>query len=813
MKISYNWLKEIVDFNIDYRETAEILTDIGLEVEKFELYENIRGGLKGLVTGEILKIEKHPNADKLKVATVDIGEQETYTIICGAPNVEEKQKVIVAVPGTTIFPLEGKPTTIKRTKIRGVFSNGMICAEDEIGIGDNHDGIIVIKNSTKNGEKASDYFKVKTDIIYEIGLTPNRADAMSHYGVARDLLAALKYKGKIESNKKLLEISTNNEILTDKSDDIRIIIEDETKCYRYSGLIIKNVKVKESPSWLKTKLKSIGLKPINNIVDTTNYILHEIGQPLHAFDLKCITNRTIKIRCAKKDALFVTLDGNERKLNEDDLMICNDNEEMCIAGVFGGLSSGVNSKTSDIFIESALFDPISVRKTAKRHGLNTDASFRYERGVDPEMVIPALNKAANLIKEIAGGKISSDIINLHPVKSKNKSFLIDFESIRKLCGFSLVNKKMIEILNYLEINVSAVKENIATVTVPAYRNDVTRECDIAEEILRIHGYNSIEIPTKINSSPTFSPVKNSISLQQLTSNHLSSLGFYEILSNSLTKKSYNRILSATDTNTKSFVEIINPLSSDTEVLRQSLAYNALEVIKYNNQHGSSNCKIYEWGKVYNLIDNKFNEEDHLLIALSGLQNEEHWYNGKEKSTFFQLKGILKTFFNLTGVSYSENVFNSYDVWSDGLEYINKSSTLARIGLVSEKLLESMSIDTDCFIAEIYWEEIVKLANKSTVKFKSINKFQKVYRDLSILIEEGVEMKKIIDCVREKKVPILKSISLFDIYRDKKSMSGKKSYAFRFEFLHDKRTLRDKEVDNIMTSIQNQILKEINASLR
>ena len=813
MKISYNWLKEIVDFNIDYRETAEILTDIGLEVEKFELYENIRGGLKGLVTGEILKIEKHPNADKLKVATVDIGEQETYTIICGAPNVEEKQKVIVAVPGTTIFPLEGKPITIKPTKIRGISSNGMICAEDEIGIGDNHDGILVIKNSTKNGEKASDYFKVKTDIIYEIGLTPNRADAMSHYGVARDLLAALKYKGKIEKNKKLLGISTNNEIFTDKTDDIKIIIEDETKCYRYSGLIIKNVKVKESPSWLKTKLNSIGLKPINNIVDTTNYILHEIGQPLHAFDLKSITNRTIKIRCAKKDALFVTLDGNERKLNEDDLMICDDNEEMCIAGVFGGLSSGVNSKTSDIFIESALFDPISVRKTAKRHGLNTDASFRYERGVDPEMVIPALHKAANLIKEIAGGKISSETINLHPVKSKNKSFLIDFESIRKLCGFSLVNKKMIEILNYLEINVSTVKENIASVTVPAYRNDVTRECDIAEEILRIHGYNSIEIPTKINSSPTFSPIKNSISLQQLTSNHLSSLGFYEILSNSLTKKSYSRILSTTDTDMESFVKIINPLSSDTELLRQSLVYNALEVIKYNNQHGHPNCKIYEWGKVYNLMDNKFNEEDHLLIALSGLQNEEHWYNGKEKSTFFQLKGVLETIFNLTGVSYSENGFNSYDVWSDGLEYMHKSSTLARIGLVSEKLLENMNIDADCFIAEIYWQEIVKLANKSSVKFKSINKFQKVYRDLSILIEEGVEMKKIIDCVKEKKVPILKSISLFDIYRDKINMPGKKSYAFRFEFLHDKRTLNDNEVDNIMTSIQKKIFKEINASLR
>ena len=813
MKISYNWLKKIVDFELNPKKTEELLTDIGLEVEKYEEYENIKGGLHGLVIGEILSVEKHPNADRLNITSVNVGGKEPYTIVCGAPNVAKNQKVVVALPGTTIHPINGDSFKIKNAKIRGVASSGMICAEDEIGLGDNHDGIIVIKDNVNVGTKASEYFKVISDTIFEIGLTPNRADAMSHYGVARDLLAALKYKEEINPNEKLEFLSNKDEIETKSSTDIKIDILDKEKCYRYSGIVIKNIKVAESPNWLKSKLDSIGLKSINNIVDITNYVLHYLGQPLHAFDLNAIKNNTIKVRCAKSNTTFTTLDDTQRKLNENDLMICNDDQEMCIAGVFGGLNSGVTLTTKDIFIESALFNPVSIRKTAKRHGLNTDASFRYERGVDPRMVIPALIKATQLVIEIAGGEVASKIFDVHPIKTKDKSFNIDFNNIRKLCGFSLQNDKMIQLLNYLEINVTDNKANVATVTVPSYRNDVTRESDIAEEILRIYGYNNIEIPEKLNSSVTFSALKNSISLKQNISNHLTSLGCNEILNNSLTKKSYSEILKTTQNNIDDHVELLNPLSGDTEVLRQSLVYNALEVLNYNNKHGESNCKIYEWGNTYKKHKDRYIEEEHLLIGLVGLQNDEHWFNGKQASSFFQLKGLVESIFKLLGIYYQENIFENKNVWEDGIEYKNNNSTLAKIGIINKDLSSKIDLKEDCFIAEIYWKPLLDLAIKKNVKFKQINKFQKVHRDLSVLIEEETKMQEIFDCIDIQKTSILKSISLFDIYRDKKNMSGKKSYGLRFEFLHNERTLKDSEVDKTMSKIQKSISNSLNASFR
>tara|TARA_B100001287_G_scaffold70393_1_gene58027 strand:- start:32180 stop:34615 length:2436 start_codon:yes stop_codon:yes gene_type:complete len=811
MKISYNWLNDIIDLKLNPKETEELLTDIGLEVEKSTVYESINGGLNGLVIGEILSVDKHPNADRLKITVVDIGEKEPYTIVCGAPNVAKNQKVVVALPGTTIHPINNASFKIKNAKIRGITSSGMICAEDEIGLGDNHDGIIVIKDNVNVGTKASEYFEVISDIIFEIGLTPNRSDAMSHYGVARDLLAAIKFKKFNGAESKLIKLPKEFKSDLKQEINIKVEIENPKSCFRYTGVVIKNIKVGESPYWLKSKLKSIGVKSINNVVDITNFILHDLGQPLHAFDLKEITNNTIKVRTTKKNTSFTTLDDNERKLNENDLMICNDIKEMCIAGVFGGKNSGVKESTTDIFIESALFDPVSIRKTAKRHGLNTDASFRYERGVDPNMVIPALVKASELIVEITGGKICSKIFNSHPKKSFDKSFDVDFGSIRKLCGFKIKNNLMIELLNYLEIKVSEVNNNKAKVTVPAYRNDVTRQADIAEEILRIYGYNNIEIPKKINSSPTFSNIKNKVVLQQLVSNHLTSLGGFEILSNSLTKKSY--VNESSDNESYHQINLLNPLSNDTGFLRQSLVFNALEVIKYNQQNGNSNCNIYEWGKTYNLGNSKFQEKDHLLIGLSGLQNEEHWYNGKEQTSFYQLKGIVESIFKMLGIDYEESVFGSYYVWDDGLFFNNNNSILARIGIISKSLLKKIDLKEDCFIAEIYWEELVRISLRKKTKFKAINKFQKVHRDLSIMVEESIKMEEILKSINKVKTPLLKSVSLFDIYRDKKNTNNKKSYGIRFQFLHAKRTLNDKEVDKIMENVQTNILHDVDASLR
>lgn len=813
MKISYNWLRTILDFELDAKKTGELLTDIGLEVEKTEFFESVVGGLKGLVIGEVLKVEKHPNADRLNITKVDVGEKEPYTIVCGAPNVAENQKVVIALPGTTIYPINNAPFKIKNAKIRGIASSGMICAEDEIGIGNDHDGIIVIKDKVKVGQMAAEYYNVYTDTVFEIGLTPNRADAMSHYGVARDLLAALNFKGFNNQNSSLITLAEINEIKIKPTVKINIEIENPKKCYRYSGIVIDNISVKESPKWLKEKLESIGLKTINNIVDITNYVLHDLGQPLHAFDLKEIKNNKINIRAAEKNSSFISLDGTERKLNENDLMICDESTEMCIAGVFGGINSGVKASTTSIFIESALFNPVSIRKTAKRHGLNTDASFRYERGVDPGMVIPALAKAAKLVVELAGGEISSEILDVHPTNILDKSFEIDFNAIRKLCGFSLDNQTMKELLHYLDINVVEGNQDLATVTVPAYRNDVTREADIAEEVLRIYGYNQVEIPAKINSSPSFTPIKNKITLQQLISNHLTSLGGFEILSNSLTKKSYINDLNKTTDNVNNHIELLNPLSSDTEVLRQSLVFNALEIIKYNQQNGSPNCKIYEWGKIYKLNDESYNEEEHLVIALSGLQNEEHWFNGKLSSSFYQLKGMVESIFDKLGVYYEDSFLEDGDIWEDGLLYKNNKLALCRIGITNKKLLSKIDLKEDCFVAEIYWASLVKLALKNKTKFKPVNKFQKVYRDLSIMVDENISMKDILKQVNRNKNPILKSVSLFDIYRDKKNMNDKKSYGLRFQFLHSNRTLKDKEVDKIMQNIQKNITENTNSSLR
>ena len=809
MKISYKWLKEILDFNLDSDQTSALLTDIGLEVERQDIYENIKGGLKGLLIGEIKSVEKHPNADRLNITKVDLGEDKNYTIVCGAPNVKKGQKVIVAKPGTTIYPKNNSSFEIKNAKIRGQESFGMICAEDEIGIGDGHDGILVLDKDANIGDSAANYFSVVRDTIFEIGLTPNRADAMSHYGVARDLLAALKFKKLLPLNSSLKAIPEKPQIETRKNIEISISIEDADQCQRYTGIVINSIKVKPSPKWLKDKLESIGIKPINNIVDVTNYVLHYYGQPLHAFDLDKIIGKEIKVRTPKDKTLFTTLDGQERKLDKEDIMICNSEKEMCLAGVFGGLDSGVTEKTKTIFIESALFNPVSIRKTAKRHGLNTDASFRYERGVDPSMVLPALIKASEIIKELSGGEIASEILDVHPKETKDISFEINFEKIRKIGGIKLDNKTITDLLTHLEIKVDSINTNKALVSVPAYRNDVTREIDIAEEVLRIYGYNNIDIPEKINSSPSIPKLKSNHSIQQKISNHLVSLGGYEIMNNSLVKREYGNFL---DEKSNNHISLLNPLSNDTATLRKSLIYGAVEVLKFNHFNGNPNGIIFEWGKVYSENGNKYDQENRLLIATTGLQNEEHWFNGKLESSFFQLKGIIESVFKSLGIYYETEMLTKDHLWKEGLSLIKGKYKLATVGTVRKEISNLIGFKKHYFISEIYFDNLIKVIANSKPKIKPINKFQKVYRDLSILIPEDVTMQEIKHAIDQLKSKLLKNTTLFDIYRDKKNI-GKKAYGLRFEFLHSERTLKDQEVDSVMNSIQSKLQDKFNAALR
>ena len=809
MKISYKWLKEILDFNLDSDQTSALLTDIGLEVERQDVYENIKGGLKGLIIGEVKSVEKHPNADRLNITQVDLGEDKNYTIVCGAPNVKKGQKVIVAKPGTTIYPKNNSSFEIKNAKIRGQDSFGMICAEDEIGIGDGHDGILVLDKDANIGDSAGNYFSVVRDTIFEIGLTPNRADAMSHYGVARDLLAALKFKKLLPLNSSLKAIPEKSQKETRKNIEINISIEDADQCQRYTGIVIKNIKVKPSPKWLKDKLESIGIKPINNIVDVTNYVLHYYGQPLHAFDLDKIIGKEIKVRTPKDKTLFTTLDGQERKLDKEDIMICNSEKEMCLAGVFGGLDSGVTEKTKTIFIESALFNPVLIRKTAKRHGLNTDASFRYERGVDPSMVLPALIKASEIIKDLSGGEIASEILDVHPKETKDISFEINFEKIRKIGGIKLDNKTITDLLTHLEIKVDSINTNKALVSVPAYRNDVTREIDIAVEVLRIYGYNNIDIPEKINSSPSIPKLKSNHSIQQKISNHLVSLGGYEIMNNSLVKREYGNFL---DEKSNNHISLLNPLSNDTATLRKSLIYGAVEVLKFNHFNGNPNGIIFEWGKVYSENGNKYDQENRLLIATTGLQNEEHWFNGKLESSFFQLKGIIESVFKSLGIYYETEMLKKDHLWEEGLSLTKGKHKLATVGTVRKEISNLIGFKKHYFISEIYFDNIMKVIANSKPKIKPINKFQKVYRDLSILIPEDVTMQEIKHAIDQLKSKLLKNTTLFDIYRDKKNI-GKKAYGLRFEFLHSERTLKDQEVDSVMNSIQSKLEDKFNAALR
>ena len=811
MNISYNWLKTLLPLDLSPEIVADILTDIGLEVEKTSSYCNIPGGLKDLIVGEIVSKEKHPNADRLSITQVNTGAQQ-YQIICGAPNVATGQKVVIALPGTIIYPLKGDPFKINKTKIRGEESIGMICAEDEIGLGDDHDGILVLDKNVKVGSLVKELYDIVEDTIFEIGLTPNRADSMGHYGVARDLLAALKYRCLVPKETTLTH--NINKIEEGNSTHIDISIENKKSCPRYAGVVINNITVNESPFWLKNKLEAIGLKPINNIVDVTNYILHELGQPLHAFDLAEVSGNKIIVQNLKKGTEFVTLDEEKRALNENDLMICNENEGMCIAGVFGGLKSGVTEKTKSVFIESAYFDPFSIRKSAKRHGLNTDASFRFERGVDPNMILPALQKAVELIIQVAGGNAASPIYDLYPSPIEDFVFNVSPEKINQLCGINLRASKMIEILELLEIKILDNKDNLLKLQVPSYRVDVQREADIAEEILRIHGFNEVPVPEKINSSLQHLYANKDYRIKNKISDQLVSLGLNEILSNSLTKRDYVNSIQSNMLKDSEHVELLNPLSSDTNVLRQSLLFNALEVIHYNQNNGKPNVHIFEFGKVYKSKKKKLIEEEHLIIALSGLQNEEHWYNSKTAVSFYQLKGIINSLLSTFGFDSAIDYQPiKHDLFNEGLDIYLNNEHIGNIGCPSNKTLKIIDLKSDVYVAELFLEKILAFSKSISVTFSPINKYPKVYRDLSLLINDHVSFSTLKNTAYKVGSSILKDVHLFDVYKGKNLEKGKKSYALRFELHNDSKTLNEKEIDGTMKKIQKKLINAFNAELR
>jgi phenylalanyl-tRNA synthetase beta chain len=817
MKISYNWLKDYIDLKIAPEELSRILTDIGLEVEGVEDWEEVKGGLKSYVVGEVLTCAKHPNADKLSVTSVNIGHGEPLNIVCGAPNVAAGQKVIVATTGAVVY-MGDKSFEIKKTKLRGELSEGMICAEDELGLGGGHEGILVLNEDAKIGMPADEYFGLKTDTIFEIGLTPNRIDAASHYGVARDLAAYFSQENKIGLNKPSVEGFQPG----DGSYEIPVKVEDTDACKRYTGLTIKNVSIAESPKWLQIKLKAIGLNPINNVVDITNFVMHELGQPLHAFDANQLKGEKIVVRKMPEGTNFITLDEVERKLSADDLMICDAEVGACMAGVFGGHTSGVTEKTQNIFLESAYFDPVSVRKTAKRHMLSTDSSFRFERGVDPTITTFALKRAAMLITEVAGGTISSDITDIYPKPIQAISIEVKYKHIDRLIGKQLDRNLIKNILSNLDIKILKESGEVLLLEIPPYRVDVTREADVIEEILRIYGYNNVEFSEKISASLSPSNKPDNELLVNQVSDFFASNGFNEIMSNSLTKSAYYTELNSYPV--QKCVKVLNPLSSDLDVMRQTLLFNGLEAIAYNINRQNSNLRLFEYGKCYNLSDNqkegkglsKFDEERRYGIFLTGNKSEPSWSAADEKVSFFQLKAycdklIEKVLGNADGIS-AESLEGKSDVFSGGLGLFQNNKLLIEIGTVAPQLLKKFDIEQEVYFAEIRWDELLKRSGKP-VRFKEMPKFPEVRRDLALLIDEKVELSEIIALSLKTEKKLLKRINLFDFFKGKGIPKGKKSYGVSFYLQDEGKTLTDKEIDRIMGKLSTRLTSELGAELR
>ncbi|MFY7669857.1 phenylalanine--tRNA ligase subunit beta [Tenacibaculum sp. MEBiC06402] len=808
MKISYNWLQQFLQLDWSPEKTGELLTDLGLEVEGIELKESIKGSLNGVVVGEVLTCVKHPNADKLKVTTVNLGNGEPVQIVCGAPNVDAGQKVPVATIGTMLYDEKGEGFKIKKGKIRGEESQGMICAEDELGLGSSHDGIMILSEDLVPGTPCAEVFKIETDHVFEIGLTPNRADAMSHYGVARDLRAGLMQK---DVNLELISPSVSDFHVDERRLKIDIEVEDKELIPRYCGITITDVEVKESPEWIKNRLKAIGIAPKNNVVDITNYVLHELGQPLHAFDASKIRGNKVVVKTLEQGTKFVTLDEVERELSSEDIMICDaEDNPLCIGGVFGGLKSGVTENTTTVFLESAYFNPVAIRKTAKRHGLNTDASFRFERGIDINQTKYALKRAALLIEEYAGGKLSSDILDFFPEKVDDFEVFLSFDSVYRLIGQEIPKETIKKILASLEIKINSVTEAGLGLVIPSYRVDVQREADIIEEILRVYGYNNIEFSHKLNASISFDD-DTQVKVENTVANQLVAMGFNETMSNSLTKEDYIEL--SEDLNTNFNVEMLNPLSSDLKVMRQSLLFSGLESIAYNINRKNNSLKFFEFGKTYHKYESGYEEQKHLTLFVTGNRTKDTWRLDNKLSDFFYLKGVIKSLFGRLGLTNLKTTPVKSDVFSEGLALSLGKTKLVDFGVVKRSVLKEFSIKQEVIFADIKWDVILPLVGKKKIKVSDLPKFPSVKRDLALLLDEKVEFKELYNLAFQSERKLLKEVDLFDVYQGKNLPEGKKSYAVSFVLQDENKTLNDKQIDKIMQKLQQTFEKNVGAELR
>ena len=820
MEISYKWLKEYVDFDLTPQETADALTSCGLEVDALEEVQTIKGGLKGLYVGKVLTCELHPNSDHLHITTVDLGKAEPQQIVCGAPNVAAGQKVIVADLGCVLYDGD-KEFVIKKSKLRGVESLGMICAEDEIGVGTSHDGIIVLPEDAPVGQPAAEYYHLESDWIIEIDITANRSDALSHWGVARDLYAWLKRNGHATS----LHRPDCSEFAVDNHDlPIDVEIENTEACKRYACVSISGCEVKESPEWLQNKLKVIGLRPINNIVDITNYVMMAYGQPMHCFDADMVKGSKIVVRTQPEGTKFVTLDGEEHTLGEHDLSICNAEEPMCIAGIFGGKGSGTYDTTKNVVLESAYFHPTWIRKSARRHGLSTDASYRFERGIDPNGTIYALKQAAILCKQLAGGKVSMEIKDVYPNPISDARVQLDFEYVDRLIGKKIGNDMIRSIVESLDMKIVSETETGLELDVPAYRVDVQRPCDVVEDILRIYGYNNVEIPTQLKSSLTIpSDIDKAYHRQNVIGEQLVGCGFREILNNSLTKTAYYTELNKYTEETT--VKVMNPLSNDLGVMRQSLLFGGLESISRNINHKMPNLRFFEFGNCYHYSPEKKNDEDpikayteemHLGMWTTGKRVEGSWAHADEKTSFYELKAYVLNIFTRLGVNPGIVVSETSDnnIFGKALALKARSGkVLCEMGTVCHKLLKKMDIDQDVFYADINWDNVMRTIKKNEVLYHDISKFPSVSRDLALLIDKSVEFEQIEQIAHQTEKKLLKSVELFDVYEGKNLPEGKKSYAVNFILQDETKTLNDKQIEAIMTKLINNLKQKLNAELR
>jgi phenylalanyl-tRNA synthetase beta chain len=806
MKISYNWLKQFIKIDLKSEETATLLTDLGLEVEVVEKYQSVRGGLEGVVVGHVLTCEKHPDADRLSITTVDLGDGTPVQIVCGASNVAKGQNVPVATIGTKLFDAAGVAFEIKKGKIRGQESHGMICAEDELGIGTSHDGIMILDATLKPGTPCATVFNIENDEVFEIGLTPNRADAMSHYGVARDLRASLLQKN---SNIELITPSVSTFRIDKRTLKIDVDVIDTKLAPRYCGVTLSGLTVKPSPEWLQNRLKAIGITPKNNIVDVTNYILHDLGQPLHAFDAAKINGKII-VKTLAAGTKFTTLDAIERTLHEEDLMICDEKGPLCIAGVFGGINSGITETTNSIFLESAYFNPVSIRKSAKRHGLNTDASFRFERGIDPNITEFALKRAALLIKEVAGGEITSDIIDIYPKKMEDFPVFLNFDKTAKLIGQELPEETIKKILASLDIKVTTVSDAGLGLIIPSYRVDVQREIDVIEEILRVYGYNNINFTKKLNATVSNSARTEDYKVQNTIATQLNSLGFHEMMANSLTTPHY--VVLSEMLKEEYNVMMLNPLSNDLSAMRQSLLFSGLEAVSYNINRRNSDLKLFEFGKTYHKLPSGYVEPKHLTLFASGNRSEESWRNDQKPSDFFLFKGYVTSVLERLGILKIQNKPATSDVFAEGMAIACGNDILVEFGTVKKSILKYFDIKQEVFYADFNWNLILKLIS-TKIKFTDIPKYPEVRRDLALLVDQSVAFDAIYSIARQTEKSLLKDINLFDVYEGKNLPEGKKSYAVSFTLQDNSKTLTEEQIDKIMNKLQKNMEIELGASLR